>query len=516
MPITRLIVPLVHADPPLETQAAAALAAGADLVELRVDCIGDADAVERLLRRTPGGRFVLTIRSSPEGGLWDGDDAERVALFERLGLLRPGLVDVELATWLRSSNLRQKIELVAGAGGSSRDAAPAAGELNRPRDLLILSHHDFRQTPADLDALFDRLRAERSDVIKAALRCGDARDACRILLALRRTAAWRPTIALGMGEAGLLTRVLGPKFGAFGVFAALDAGGESAPGQPTIDELRRLRWGAIGPRTRVYGVIGWPVGHSRSPALHNAAMAADGIDGVYVPLPVQPSEAAFTAFMDLAASHPELDFTGFSVTIPHKEHALRWLRARGAPLGEWAVRCGAANTLALKGGRWTGDNTDAPAVLDVLDVAAVLAGPQTRALVLGAGGVARAVVAALASRGARLTISNRTAERASALAAEFGADVLAWDGRAAASADLIVNCTSVGMQPGVAESPLPAGSIRAAQTVFDTVYAPRETRLLREAAATGAKIIRGDALFLAQARRQYEIWHERTASFGGA
>lgn len=507
---TRLIVPLIHADPPLETQAAHAFSRGADLVELRADCINDADALERLLRGPDSARCILTIRSAAEGGLWDADDAERVALFERLGLLGPGFVDVELATWQRSANLRQKIELIAdpqAAPGQPR--APKPDPPQRPRCALILSHHDFRETPADLDAVFNRLLDARSGLIKAAFRCADADDACRILLALRRAAPRRPTIALGMGEAGLLTRVLAPKFGAFGVFAALDAAAASAPGQPTVDDLRRWRWDAINPSTRVYGVIGWPVAHSRSPALHNAAFAADHVNAVYLPLPIRPDEAAFFAFLDRVTDHPELDFAGFSVTIPHKEHALRWLVARRLPIGEWATRCGAVNTLALRDGRWIGDNTDAPAFLDVLNAAAVPLHAGMSALVLGAGGVARAVVAALTSQGVRLTLANRTHARAAALAAEFGASCVPWSARRLGRADLIVNCTSVGMRPYINESPLPAGAFARGQAVFDTIYTPRDTQLLRDARAAGATPIAGDALFLAQARRQYQLWHQR-------
>ncbi len=512
MPVpTRLCVPIVSPDPPLAEQVRAARDAGADLVELRVDLIGDVAAVEALLAKPLPIPAIVTIRAASEGGHWDGDDDARIALLERLGLRLPGYIDVELAAWTRSANLRQKVSLVA----RPRDARTGSS-VDRTKNALILSCHDTRGTPPDLDAVFDALDASPATVAKAVFTATDASDALRVLIELERRGKRRDWIALAMGDAGLATRVLARKFDAFLTFATLEAGAESAPGQVTIDALRGLyRWDALRHATRVFGVVGWPVAHSLSPHLHNAAMHAAGIDGVYVPLPVQPGEAAFTRFMNLVAASPQLDLSGLSVTIPHKEHALRWLEAHGNGCDSQARRCGAVNTLTRDpDGKWRGANTDVTGVRDALDAAQVLDDPRRpvrRALVLGAGGAARAVLTALSGRGVVLTVSGRRLEAAAALAREFDADAAAWDERERVAAELVINCTPIGMWPAADASPMPAQALRPHQVVFDTVYRPACTQLLADARAAGCRTVAGTEMFVRQAAAQYQTWHGRPA-----
>jgi 3-dehydroquinate dehydratase / shikimate dehydrogenase len=500
---TLIGVPLTSASPPLADQVRAAQTAGADLVELRVDCIGDIAAVEALLKGPRTLPFILTVRAPDEGGHWLDTDAERIALIERLGLLNPGYIDVEYATWQRSANIRQKIALVCEVN----DAPPHAAQ--RAKNRLILSHHDLSGTPRDLDTLFDALAASPAEIVKLVFTPRDATDACRILSQLRRRAAGRKIIALALGEAGLITRVLARKFGAFLTFAALQAGSESAPGQPTIGELRGLyRWAHIHPETPVYGVVGWPVTHSQSPRVHNAALTAHEHAGVYLPLPVQPASADFAAFLDGITREPELGFAGLSVTLPHKEHALRLLRPASS---EFARRCGAANTLTrTPSGAWRADNTDGTGALAALDVVQHTGPPGTRrrVAVLGAGGVARAIVAALNERGCEITIFNRTEQRAADLAREFGAACAPWDERGCRAADVLINCTSVGMWPAIDASPLPDDALHPDTLVFDTIYRPAETRLLRTARARGCPVVSGVDMFRHQAAAQYALWHD--------
>jgi 3-dehydroquinate dehydratase/shikimate dehydrogenase len=519
---TRICVPIVSATPPIEEQAHAARVAGAELLELRVDLIGDVPAVERFLASRPALPVILTIRSRDEGGGWQANDDERIALIERLGLLLPGWVDIELATWRRSANLRQKVGLVAGIRDHEISAHREDRESRRvrtggrPRNGLIISAHNLAATPGDIRAVFDALLATPSDAIKGAFAAADASDALRVLIELERCAADRDTIALAMGEAGLAARVLARKFGALLTFATLERGSKSAPGQPTVAELRGLyRWDAICRATRVFGVVGWPVAHSQSPLVHNTAMAATGIDGAYVPLPVAPRHDAFQRFMDLIIAHPQLDIAGLSVTIPHKEHALHWLDEHGGRVTPLARRCGAVNTLARGGdGVWTGDNTDASGALAAIRSHARWAAGGfcgTRALVLGAGGAARAVVAALVDAGVEVTIANRTPSRAAALGEELGAKAIDWSQRGGHACDLLINCTSVGLWPDSAQSPMPSAVPDARTVVFDTVYRPRRTRLLQDAERAGCATISGVEMFLCQAAAQFERWHGGSA-----
>lgn len=514
---TLLCVPITQREPPLDEQVREARQAGADLVELRVDCIGDVEAVERLLRAPRELPVIVTVRPVEEGGRWDGQEADRIALMERLGLLLPGYVDVEWSAWQRSANLRQKVGLVC-----RRLDEPPPGEaaaLARPRNELVVSYHDVRGVPADLTAVFDALAATPAGVIKGAFLARDAGDAIRVLEELRRRVqdfaaqrSRRGVIALAMGEAGLVSRVLARKFGALLTFAGLRPGAESAPGQIPARELREVyRWDEIGPATGVYGVVGWPVSHSRSPQIHNAAMRARSIDGVYLPLPVGPRFADLSAFLDRVSDNPWLDLRGLSVTLPHKTHALRWLDQRGQVVTDLARRCGAVNTLTRRpDGRWEGDNTDAAGALAALhgrDPPSAPPRAMLSAAILGAGGVAGSIAAALLDCGCHVTIFNRTAGRAAQLAARLGCGWAAWQERPGRTAQIIINCTSLGMWPQVDGTPLEAERIPGGAVVFDTVYHPPRTRLLREAEQRGCRVIDGVEMFIHQAALQFRRWH---------
>lgn len=255
--------------------------------------------------------------------------------------------------------------------------------------------------------------------------------------------------------------------------------------------------------TRLAGVIGWPVSHSRSPRLHNHWLARHGIDGVYVPLPVRPDGLA-DAVRGLRAA----GFAGFNATIPHKE-ALFALCDR---LLEPAVRAGAVNTVVFEpDGAITGTNTDGAGYLASLRAEGVepAAGP---ALLLGAGGAARAIAAALLDIGAPVAVTNRTPERARALAEELpGLRVLPWERRAEALADhaLLVNTTSLGMA-GEGALDLSLDRAPADMAVSDIVYVPRRTALLKAAEARGLRAVEGLGMLLHQAVPGFAAWFGTT------
>jgi len=257
----------------------------------------------------------------------------------------------------------------------------------------------------------------------------------------------------------------------------------------------------ISGKARLAGILGWPVGHSRSPRLHNHWLARHGIDGAYVPLPVAPAHLA-----EAVRVLPHLSFAGANVTVPHKEAVLELVDAV-TPL---AARIGAVNTLVIGAdGRITGTNTDAAGfLLNLKEVRpAPAAGP---AVVLGAGGAARAACAALLEDGVpEIRLINRSPERARGLAADLGGPIvpIAWSGRAAAldGAALLVNSTSLGMdgQPAlqIALDRLPEDAL-----VNDMVYAPLETALLAAARARGNPVADGIVMLLHQARPGFEAW----------
>ncbi|GAN79918.1 shikimate 5-dehydrogenase [Acidocella aminolytica 101 = DSM 11237] len=249
---------------------------------------------------------------------------------------------------------------------------------------------------------------------------------------------------------------------------------------------------------RLAGVTGWPVAHSRSPRIHNTWLARHGIDGAYVPLPIRPDD-----FPSVIPALAKAGFAGVNVTIPHKEAAF----AICVKVDDFARRAGAVNTLIFTPHGIEGSNTDGYGFVANLRHHGVkpAAGPV---LILGAGGAARGIGAALQDEGAEITITNRTPERAAALAAALPpAKVLPWEQREDALGDyaLLINTTSLGM---VHEPPLPMNLDRAAPglAVADIIFAPLETQLLADAKARGLKPVEGLGMLLHQAVPGFSAW----------
>ena len=492
----------------------AATAAQADMIELRLDYLPDHDeaSIRGLMEvaKSFPGEVIVTCRLAEEGGRWDGDESRRVSLMELAGLCGAHYLDFEYEAWRRSANIRQKIGLVCDVNADS----------SRPRGRLILSKHDFEQTPDGLATILAEIAREPAHVVKLACKANKITDSLLVLDALRAFAAIRPTVALSMGEAGVLARVLARKCGALLTFASLEAGQESAPGQVPVSQMRGMyRWDSLNADTSVYGVIGCPVAHSMSPAIMNAAFGEVGHNGVYLPMRVEPDYADFEAFIDGCLQRPWLDLRGCSVTIPHKQNLLRYVEERGGHIEPLARRIGAANTLFVEKGakedgsdaRVSAYNTDYRGAMDAL-TAGLAGGTDLRdasVAVLGAGGASRAIVAGLRDAGCRVTIYNRTADKARELADEFQASARPWEDRARLEADVVVNCTSIGMWPKVDDSPLPGGPRSDKMAVFDTIYNPIETQLLRDARQRGCRTIDGVAMFVNQAAAQFAWWIQR-------
>jgi len=477
-------------------------------VELRLDAIQAPD-LPRLLARPPC-PLIATCRPRREGGLYDGPEQPRLELLREAARLGTQYIDIE------------------------HDAFQALGPVAPAK--RIVSYHNFRETPPDLEAIHARLASLGADVVKIAVTANHILDTVPVLRLLR--AARVPTIALSMGPRGLLTRILAPKFGAFLTYASFDSderspppapimlsrdpkftrrGGGSAcrsrgagpsaapqagPGQlPLSDMLDLYRVHRIGRATRVFGVIADPVAHSLSPRIHNAAFADAGIDAVYLPLWVEGDPAAFVRAMR------EFAFDGYSVTIPHKQKVM----AAMDDLAPLARRIGAINTVVRRpDGSLFGTNTDISA--GIASIEAVVGKGWLRgkrALLLGAGGLGRAMAFALADAGALLTITDIDMKRAESLAKEVGAVAVHSALRTPHSAlafDVVLNCSPVGMHPDVGASPVPAEMLRKDLVVYDAVYNPAETKLLRDARAAGCRTVSGLDHFVRQAVEQFELW----------
>ena len=311
-----------------------------------------------------------------------------------------------------------------------------------------------------------------------------------------------PTIGMCMGDIGTPSRILGPKFGAPFTYATFHHERALAPGQLSYEQMVNVyRHKSLTAETNVYGVVADPVGHSLSPQIHNAEFAALGIDAVYVPFRV-PFDGLGRFMEDLA----RLDIKGLSVTIPHKEAIAKFL----TKVDPAVKGIGAVNTVLFKNGEVLGYNTDYKAAMDCLENAlggAVLPGTPSplhdkKVLVLGAGGVARAIMYGLQRRGAKTTVASRTRSRAQVLADTFGGKCLDWAARHAPT-DIVINCTPIGMHPNVDESPFNKSSLKPTTIVFDTVYNPETTLLLKECGRMVAGLYRASTC----------SWGRRNCSF---
>jgi 3-dehydroquinate dehydratase/shikimate dehydrogenase len=284
-------------------------------------------------------------------------------------------------------------------------------------------------------------------------------------------------IVFCMGGAGLMSRILAKKLGSFVTFASIDEESATAPGQLTIGQFKRFyRYDSIDERSELYGVIGQPVAHSLSPAIHNACFDDIGASKLYLPLLVEGGKEEFESFMGDVLRRKWLGFRGFSVTIPHKQNALDYVVTNRGFIEPLAKRIGAVNTLHVeKDGRMSGYNTDYAGALNAITSALGVGRTELRDMsvaVVGAGGVARAIVAGLSDVGAKIKIYNRTVEKGEQLAAEFDCSFAPLDELPNVSAKLVINCTSIGMHPNIEETPLGKECIKKDMVVFDTVYNP--------------------------------------------
>lgn len=523
--MSMICVPImVEESPSALLDASLAQAKGADLVEFRVDLLFEQHDEEPLEERMS--RVLDLVKESPlpcivtcrphwEGGDYHGDDDERISLYEALGTSDhpPAYIDVELATYTRSANIRQKVNLAVDHPKQQRTVTTK----------LILSTHDFSGRPSDLTRKILTMNDEPAcAVVKIAYRARSIRDNLELFEILRDRQ--KPTIALGMGEFGGMSRILAPKFGGLLTFASLRSESTTAPGQPTIDELLNLyRFRSIKPTTKVYGIIGYPVTQSMSPLVHNAGFEEIRWDGVYVPMPVEGSYESFKATVFSLSQDSILDFCGASVTLPHKLHLARTCEVNGLfenPVGDEI----SANTIVFSfdfdsdtnnftrsSHSFSAVDTDYQAIRERIW--------DSRILIMGTGGVARAVLKAVPS--GKISIVSREISKAEELAAEFNNQKLDQsEGRATAHTieslptgliDIFINCTPVGMKDGPNPDgmsiPLDQFGPLAPETViFDTVYNPIETPLLKYAKNHGLTIIDGASMFVRQAEMQFGLF----------
>jgi 3-dehydroquinate dehydratase / shikimate dehydrogenase len=449
--------------------------AGETFVEFRLDfldqpCQG-ADAIRGFQEQFPDCMVLATCRRHQNHGRFNGSIEEQMAVLERAVQAGAQAIDVEIET-----------------------AEMAHDRLNqfRGRTEVIVSYHNYEATPP-LDTVVTRMLRVPADIYKLVTTARKPSDNVRVLTAAKALSKQR-LVVLAMGELGFPTRVLSPVFGGAFTYAAPMYAEGTAAGQVSARHLRHLyRVEKLGKSAKMYGVIADPIRHSISPAVHNRAFQARRVDAVYLPFLVAP--VYLRDFFTMAARLP---LSGFSVTIPHKQKIIRYLDV----VDPLARRIGAVNTVWRKGGKWRGTNTDVAGVVGPL--ARHLRLTKSSVLIVGNGGAARGAAYALSDAGAKIVLVGRNADRVRSLAKVCGGEALCREQLNGRHFDAVVHATPLGMFPHVDECFF-NGNIPA-DVVFDMVYNPAETVLLRRAREQGRTVVPGLEMFIEQAARQYEIW----------
>ncbi|MEX2443193.1 MAG: type I 3-dehydroquinate dehydratase [Alkalispirochaeta sp.] len=468
------------------------------MVELRVDLLRPAErSVEAITAwwarhrgELPG---ILTIRRLQDHGTWEGDDAQRLFLFSRLlSALHPDYIDLELDR------------------STQPDWIQLARRLEDYGGQVIRSFHGPVSGREEIAQLMARLATGAREIPKLAIESNTLVDTTDLLLAARefqrrmpgRTAVW-----IAMGEYGLPTRVAPGHFGSGWTYASDPAGTAAASGQVAPQTLAETyRVGTVDETRPLFAVVGSPIAHSRSPEYHNRRFQEERVAALYVPFRAD----SFEEFLMIAEALPIL---GASVTVPHKRAALEAALAEGqGGASPRAQAVGAANTLVRDAhGRWWADNTDVEGVMAPLAEVAG-AGNGRRAAVIGAGGAARAAVVGLRENGWQVEVYNRTEARARELVDSLGLErscahpLLEMRSLPAGSVDLIVQTTPVGMSHSVEGDPCEGYTFAGTEIVYDVIYTPPETVLLRRAAEAGCTTINGERMFVVQGEAQNRLF----------
>ena len=479
--LSRVCVAVIASNPDELIEKAENLARDNSFLELRLDYIPrPATALARLrefMETHPHITVIATCRRAAAGGKFQGSIAAQLEILAKAAAAGCQLLDIELQTAVRLK--------------------PVQLEKMRAKAAIVLSFHDFKATEK-LDETLKKMAAYPADFHKVVGTARSLYDNVTMMRFLERHHDDHALVGLCMGEQGIISRVLAVRAGSRFTFAAVTANEKTAPGQVTAQELRSTyRIDQVDAATKVFGVVGDPISHSLSPAIMNAALRRENVNGVFLPLHAK-------SLKDLLACVREIPIQGLAVTMPYKEDILPFLDNTDP----FTAKIGACNTVVRsQDGKLYGFNTDTSGVVRPLEQRMTL--NDARVLVLGAGGAARAAVFGLRERGAQVFILNRSLPAAQKLARQAKARTVKRVDLKKLDFDVIINATPVGMGNN-RESPLNADEIKA-QYVFDMVYDPAETKLIQLARLRGAQVILGREMFVHQAARQFEIWTGKPA-----
>ena len=483
--IGKICVAITGATPEEMLETAADAVKETTFIEFRLDYLAKPAAMlaefGRFIAANGAVTVIATCRCTDNGGRFEGSNAAALDILVKAAAAGFQLVDVEL-------------ESIEKLPKGTMDRLRAAGAA------VIISYHDFQATK-DLDGIYQRIEPFKPDFIKIVPTARSLSDNLVLMRFLERMEdrANSSIVGICMGEAGIISRVLGLRAGSAFTFAAANVGEETAPGQIAARTLiETYRIDQVDAATKVYGVAGNPIRSSLSPLMMNTAFRRETVNAVYLAL--QTSKAD-----DLFKLAREIPIQGLSITMPLKESVMPLLE-RSDPL---SAKIGAVNTISrMPDGKFYGFNTDVAGIVGPLERRLALKGAKV--LVLGAGGAARAAVFGCRDKGAEVWILNRTPETAQKLARQAGAKSIKREAVAKMGFDVVINATPVGMT-GDKTPPLLQPEDLNARIVFDLVYNPLETPLLRQARQKGLTVISGVEMFVQQGARQFEIWTGKPA-----
>jgi 3-dehydroquinate dehydratase/shikimate dehydrogenase len=450
-------------------------------IELRLDYLAQPlpamPKMKAFLELHPEVTFIATCRRAVNGGKFRGSVAAQLAVLRKAADCGFPLVDLELqsAEAMKADDLRDLYDRVG----------------------LVLSHHNFKATKK-LEEQFAEMSRYPADFYKLVSTATNLYDNVVMMKFLEKHSGKHEMVGNCMGEQGIISRALAVRAGSVFTFAAATKGEETAPGQVTASELRDIyRIEMVDQATQVYGVAGDPVAHSLSPVMMNAAFRRETVNAVYLSLHAK-------SLKDLLACVQDIPIRGLSVTMPYKQEIVDELENTDA----LTKLVGACNTVVRGAdGKLYGFNTDVAGIIVPLEQRMTLA--NAKVLILGAGGAARAAAFGLKNKGAEVYITNRTPEKGQTLARQAKVKYMKRADITKQQFDVIINATPVGMN-GSKQSPLEEKELNT-KYVFDLVYTPAETKLIKMARAKNIQVIPGLEMFVQQGARQFEIWTGKPA-----
>ena len=480
----KICVAIIGSTPAEMIEKATAVVKESPFVEFRLDYLekplNSLPKIKQFFADNTAATGIATCRRAANGGKFTGSLAAEMEILSKAAHSGFHLVDLELES---AESLKK-------------------GELQKLRDTgvaLIISHHDFNATK-DLDKIYERIEPFQPDFVKIVPTAKHLTDNVTLMRFIERMNESANIVGICMGDAGIISRVLGLRAGSAFTFAAATQGEETGPGQIAARTLiETYRIDQVDAATKVYGVAGNPIKSSLSPIMMNTAFRRETVNAVYLALQA-------TKLNDLLKLIQEIPIQGLSITMPHKQEIMEHLENTDS----LSAKIGACNTvLRAQDGKLYGFNTDVAGIIGPLQKRISLAG--AKALVLGAGGAARAAVFGLRDKGAEVHILNRTPETAQKLARQSGSKTIKKDAVAKTAFDVVINATPIGMAGQKAAQLLEAKDLANTKLVFDLVYNPLETPLIRLARQQGIPFITGVEMFVQQGARQFEIWTGKPA-----